>query len=214
MAREREWKFDLGGEAAALRLEARLGPAERARLQANRFFDTAGRDLRRARWALRLRAEWELDPEAALPDAGAAPVGAPARAILSLKGAREGSGAFHDRREEQVILPPAAWAMETVDARVVPASWRDLLPVAASGLVEVARFSNLRRTFPLADRWRAEVDRTDFGGGRRAWELELEIGPGDDPEEAHATLALLCGAAGISPQPQERSKLQRALEAD
>ncbi len=216
MPRERELKYDLRDEAATRRVEHALAPPVSARRQENRFFDTPARDLRRARWALRLRAEWDVAPgdDPGDPGTAAAPEAPPARVILSLKGAREGSGAFHDRREEQRELAPQAWNDPAAAAADLPAPWLALLPPLAGGLVEVARFRNLRRAHPLRGAWRVEVDRTLYADGRAAWELELEIGESDDPAVAAAALAELFARAGVAPQPQERSKLQRALEAD
>ena len=209
--KEREFKFDLVGEAQARRLEVALGAAIGARLQVNRFFDTPARDLRRARWALRLRGEWRVAPEA--PPVAAPPPRPPDRVILSVKGARRGTGAFHDRLEEQAFLAPEEWVAPGL-AVTPPPGWADVLPPLTGPLAEILRFTNLRRAFPVAGRWRAEIDRTLFADGRRAWELELEIGSQDDPGDAEAALARLCSAAGIGLRPQEKSKLERALEQD
>ncbi len=212
MTREREWKFDLGSEAAAARLEKRLGSPVDARLQENRFFDTRARDLRRERWALRLRAEWLWAAGATPPDGGLLPARVPERVILSLKGPREGAGALHERREEQVQLRPELWRTQIDPASHLPASWRGLLPAPCEALDEVVRFTNLRRTFRFGARWRAQIDRTHFGPGRRVWELELEIAPADDAEVARIALASLFDEAGVAAREQERSKLQRALD--
>ncbi len=214
MAREREFKYDLGDEAAARRVEARLGAARSARLQVNRFFDTADGRLRAGLWALRLRAEWEPVAGAGPPDDLAEPARAPARVILSLKGAREGSGPLHDRREEQLELTPGFWAREALADHDLPPAWRALLPPLEGALAERARFANLRRSYPLAGRWRAEIDRTRFGDGRQAWELEVEIGVDDDPEAARAVVEALLARAGTPPVPQGKSKLERALAPD
>jgi hypothetical protein len=207
--RERELKFDLGDEAAARRLEAVLPPALGGRRQVNRFFDTPAGELRRRCLALRLRGEWDLGP----PHAGLSPdhPGPPDRAILSLKGPRAGEGAFHDRPELQVELPPAAWGWRELDASALPVAWRSRLPELRAPLLETARFANVRRAHPLTPRWRAEVDRTEFGDGRRAWELEVEIGAADDPEAARRLVLDLLEKAGVPPRPQTRSKLERAL---
>src|SRR5512143_1393667 len=108
MDRERELKYDLGDEQATRRLEAALGRPGGARWQESRFFDSADGALGRRLWALRLRGEWLLPPDdiGAPGTPGEAPVGPPDRVILSLKGAREGAGAFHDRAELQMALPP------------------------------------------------------------------------------------------------------------
>jgi hypothetical protein len=214
MARERELKYDLGDEAATRRLEALLGPAPGGRLQVNRFFDTPDGRLRARLWALRLRAEWVVGGEVDLPGDGAAPDRAPDRVILGLKGAREGSGAFHDRQEEELERGADFWARGALAGDDLPAPWRVLLPPLREALVERARFANLRRAYPLTGAWRAEVDRTLFGGGRRAWEVEVEIGMDDDPEVARADLEALLARAGVSVVPQGKSKLERALAVD
>lgn len=211
MARERELKYDLGGEVAARRLEAQLGAATGGRLQANRFFDAADRRLRARLWALRLRAEWETGPRGEPAGGGAVPGRPPDRVILSLKGPREGSGAFHDRREEQAARDAAFWGRTALAAADLPAGWRALLPSLPERLEEFARFTNLRRTCRLTDAWRAEIDRTVFGDGRRAWELEVEIGAGDDPAAARAVVEALLARAGVPIVPQGASKLERAL---
>jgi len=215
--RERELKFDLASEAATARLEALLGDPVGGRLQVNRFFDAADGRLRRGLWALRLRGGWEVGGPTALADGGQPPGRPPDQVILSLKGAREGSGAFHDRREEQVALPARFWGRAALAADDLPPPWRALLPALPAlpeRLAEFARFTNLRRAFRLTDAWRAEVDRTRFGNGRRAWELEVEIGAADDPDAARAAVEALLGRAGVAVRPQGKSKLERALGAD
>ncbi len=226
MDRERELKYDLGDEQATRRLEAALGRAGGARWQESRFFDSADGALGRRLWALRLRGEWLLPPDAA-GDAGETPGGPPDRMILSLKGAREGAGAFHDRAELQMELPPAAWSSPGASLAALPPEWRALLAAdgvsgageaekaggEGAGLAEFARFANLRRAFPLPPCWTAEVDRTLFGDGRRAWEVEVEIGPDDDPVRMRARVEDLLARAGIPARPQERSKLERARRA-
>lgn len=217
MARERELKYDLGSEAATRRAEALLGPAPGGRLQVNRFFDTADGRLRARLWAVRLRAEWALGGDVDSPGDGTAPDRAPDRVILGLKGAREGSGAFHDRQEEEREREAAFWARGVLAIEDLPAPWRALLPPLPplrEALVERARFVNLRRTYPLTGGWRAEVDRTLFGDGRRAWEVEVEIGPDDDPEAARAALEALIARTGAPVVPQGKSKLERALAVD
>jgi hypothetical protein len=218
MARERELKYDLGGEAAARRVEALLGPAPGGRLQVNRFFDTADGRLRARLRALRLRAEWEVGGDVDLPGDWAAPDRAPDRVILGLKGARAGSGAFHDRQEEERERGADFWAREALADDDLPAPWRALLPPPllspGEALAEWARFANLRRTYPLTGAWHAEVDRTLFGDGRRAWEVEVEICIDDDPEVARAELEALLARAGVPVVPQGKSKLERALAMD
>ena len=214
MARERELKYDLGGEAATRRVDALLGPTPGGRLQVNRFFDTTDGWLRGRLWALRLRAEWEAGGDVDLPGDGAAPDRAPDRVILGLKGAREGSGAFHDRQEEELERGADFWARGALAGDDLPAPWRALLPPLGEALVERARFTNLRRAYPLTGAWRAEVDRTLFGDGRRAWEVEVEIGIDDDPETARAVLEALLARAGVPAVPQGKSKLERALAVD
>lgn len=204
--RERELKYDLGDEGATRRLEAALPPALSGRHQVNRFFDTPGGALRRRGLALRLRGEWDLGPSPVdlSPDR-------PDRVILSLKGPRAGEGAFHDRPELQAELPREAWSWRQLDAAALPAAWLSSLPEPRAPLVEAARFSNVRRAHPLTPRLRAEVDRTEFGDGRRAWELEVEIGAADDPEAARRLVCDLLARAGVPARPQPRSKLERAL---
>jgi len=218
MARERELKYDLGSEAATRRVEALLGPAPGGRLQVNRFFDTPDGRLRARLWALRLRAEWEVGGDVDLPGDGAAPDRAPDRVILGLKGAREGSGAFHDRQEEERDRGADFWARGVLAGEDLPGAWRALLPPLppspGGALVERARFTNLRRACPLTGAWRAEVDRTLFGDGRRAWEVEVEIGIDDDPEAARTELEALLARAGVPAVPQGKSKLERALAVD
>lgn len=204
--RERELKFDLGDEAAARRLEAALPPAPGGRRQVNRFFDTPDGELRRRRLALRLRGEWDLGPSRAEPSPDR-----PDRVILSLKGPRAGEGAFHDRPELQAELPPEAWGWRELDVAALPTAWLSRLPELRAPLVETARFANVRRAHPLTTRWRAEIDRTEFGDGRRAWELEVEIGAADDPETARRLVLDLLETAGVPARPQPRSKLERAL---
>lgn len=214
MTRERELKHDLGDEAATGRLEALLGEPLGGRLQVNRFFDAPDGRLRRGLWAVRLRAGWEVGGGSPLPAGGAPPARSPDQVVLSLKGAREGGGAFHDRREEQVARGGDFWARTALKPEDLPADWRGLLPPLTGLLPECARFANLRRIYRLTDAWRAEVDRTLFEDGRRAWELEVEIGGADDPEAARARVEALLARAGVAIRPQGKSKLQRALAPD
>ncbi len=209
MPRERELKYDLGDEESARRIETLLPDPAAARWQVNRFFDTPAGDLRRRRCALRLRAEWRLQR----PDEE--PAGPPAGLVLSLKGPRRGGGDLHDREEREAAAPLELWSQRSLVPADLPAAWRARLPRAAvrggAPLIEIACFENLRRTHPLPPAWQVEIDRTFFGGGRRAWEIEMEIGAAAEAEAAQAALLALLARAGVAAQPQGRSKLERAL---
>jgi len=189
---EREFKLAWADGAALERLRSALGPVPaRTVRQENHFFDTPARALRAARIALRLRDE----------DGGW---------FLTLKGPRLAqAGALSARPEEEQALEPAR-------ARALLAGTADVLAELEHGahgrteLVRTARavvgeaalrhlgaFTNERtRLGPLrlegvSTPLVLELDRTLFPGDVRAFELEVELPAGADPDAVERALRAL-----------------------
>jgi uncharacterized protein YjbK len=205
--RERELKLRVPGRAAldAVR-RAAGGDAAPAQRQRNHFFDTAGRDLARARLALRLREEGR-------------------RAFVTAKGPVEASaGAFTARAEDEVEVDA-----DTAQ-RILAGALSPLVPLAGRPLAAaIARaaagkpigcfgsFANERTRVP----WRIdtgsgrvdavlELDETAFPGERVEHEVELEIPPDVDPAAAERALRALLARAGVAGEPAP-PKLERFL---
>ena len=212
---EREFKLRIPSEDALARLCAELGGAAAAPvLQVNHFFDTPGRDLGRARLALRLREE-----------AGAA--------ALALKGpALERRGALTSRTELELALDPErarailAGTRSPLDALRASAHAATQLVQQAASAVGAARLQRLgafenerQRVGPVAFAGaRAlvfELDRTRFPGGAVELELEVELGPDADAPAVERGLAALFARLGLALEtaPSKAARFLRHLDS-
>jgi uncharacterized protein YjbK len=214
-SREIELKFRLESSAqAAALLTAVVGGAwSRAPVrQVNHFFDTAGGDLNRARYTLRLRVQegenllTAKGPERKSPDGTLSdkaederPVG-PAEAGRLLRG-------------EHSPLDALATALGAPSALL--SEMRAL--IAGQPLLHVGAFENERTSVPAALEVEGrhvpllfELDCTLLPGGRVDHEVEVELGAEGSPQVAEAVRALL-RRAGIEPRAAP-SKAQRFFE--
>jgi uncharacterized protein YjbK len=184
---ESELKLEL--DAAVYEALLALGDSGRTVEQINTFYDTPGRDLRRAGWALRLRREGE-------------------HACLTAKGGavRQADGYFVRPELEAAVGPEAAaglargFRLSRAPHDVVAAL------VEACGDVAVGPFCAFvnYRTRIEHGRWSFELDRTLIGG-LVLYELEMEgAGEGQDLRD------WLC-ARGLGFRPATRSKLAAAM---
>ncbi len=213
--REREFKVGLADAAASERLRrAAGGRADPPVLQVNHFFDSEAGDLRAASIGLRLRDEggaWtrtlkgpsSRDPETGLTDRAELEAPLPAERAEALVAGRLAPA-------ERIAALLAGCEAEPL-ARQVRTLCQDR-PIARIGAFRNrrTRVSTSLRVGGADHPVRLEFDQTEFAPGVEAFEVELELQPGD-PEAALGTaLRALFDAAGIEPLPGE-SKLVRFL---
>lgn len=216
---EREFKLRIPDEPSFAALLERLGARGAVPVrQVNHFFDTAARDLRSARIALRLRAEdgsWTLGLKG--PESG--PSG--------------GAGAFAERPEEELEV-------DSIEAEAVLAGTRCPLAALEAGLgaeplVTAARrragdapllhlgsFENERTRVgpralpgdPEGPRLVVELDRVRFPDGAVERELELEVPAGGDANATWSALERLFSSVGIAPEsvPSKAARFFRILD--
>ncbi|MFH1810157.1 MAG: CYTH domain-containing protein [Pseudomonadota bacterium] len=179
---------------------AHLGVPAAERPQHNLFVDTRDGALRAASLALRLRRE-------------------PGRGLITVKGPARRHGEVADRLEIECVVDAeqaqTLWdepdRMRALDAAPI----HHLGTLLESGpLLEVARFTNLRRSYP----WSAadqslvlEVDRTLFTDGSEDFEVEVELQDAALATPVTAALHALLDVIGVEHQAQPLSKLTRAL---
>ncbi|MBN2359606.1 MAG: CYTH domain-containing protein [Deltaproteobacteria bacterium] len=201
---ETEIKLQLDDESAWQRLCQALGPPASEVVQRNHFFDTPDGELARLKLALRVRDEGD-------------------RAWVTVKGPKQRCGDAVRRFEDEAAVEVEAWRAiargERGLDRLAAAPLAALVGrVALERLVEVVRFENLRRSYPLAVAGRdlvLEIDRTVFADGAVDCEIEVEIDDAGDAELVTAvTTAVrdLLERVGLRYRIQPRGKLTRALQ--
>lgn len=202
---ERELKLDLGSEGAFRRLLEALEWRGHPVMQVNTFFDTREADLRRNRFALRIRRE----------NGGY---------LLTLKGRRRDCGELVERLEVEC-------RMEEADARAALSGIRPLAAMDYPPLRHLARefrgpplrfdlrpictFTNERHPVTIeggAGALLLEIDRTAFGKNRVDFELEAEFPDSERYPEQRKFLRNLFRDLSLPWIVSEKSKFQKALE--
>lgn len=187
---ELKWMLDDRGHAElAHRLVAELGVGRRID-QANRFYDTPERDLRRMGASVRLRFEGD-------------------RVLVTCKRRLGADDGLHRHREWEVALPATDWERLAVQRPVtgsVPMP-EDIARAVDGRLELIGSFANLRIEHH-DDADLLCLDRTTFIGGRVDHELEIETA---DPAAARARWGARLGSWGVAWRPQHETKLQRLL---
>jgi uncharacterized protein YjbK len=199
--REIEIKLDLESFTNYLKLMGFLGQVEHEDQHINAFFDTEDRQLAKAGWGLRVRAESE-------------------RGLVTLKGERTGAGSARVRDEIEAEVRRGE-AMDVLNLRkdimsffippidYVRKEWGDIK------VAKLVHFESVRqkKPFRIGDyNYVLELDKTQFIDGSVDYELELEL-----PDESlivivEDNLRKLFASLDIPFKLQTESKLVRALK--
>lgn len=198
--REREVKLHLDDEAAWAAIRHTLGSPEAVLHQTNTYFDTRDRRLlRTGRLMVRVREE-------------------NGRIRIQAKDRVRDSVGLLESRERAADLTPEQWRRvhrTEVALSALPLELAAALGHEAGGaLYPIGSVVNRREVYRLADGYLAEVDRTEFPGGRIDFEVELELR--QVHHTAAAAVAALDAAApghGVDSLPNPRSKYARFLAA-
>jgi uncharacterized protein YjbK len=199
--REIEIKLDLESFTNYLKLMGFLGQVEHEDQHINAFFDTEDRQLAKAGWGLRVRAEG-------------------ARGLVTLKGERGGTGPARIRDEIEAEVRRGE-AMDVLNLRkdimsffippidYVRKEWGDIK------VAKLVHFESTRqkKPFRIGDyNYVLELDKTQFIDGSVDYELELEL-----PDESlivivEDNLRKLFASLDIPFKLQTESKMVRALK--
>lgn len=196
---EREFKWGLShADFQRCRTHARQqwGPGQLLR-QDNRFFDSADGKLRRHGMSIRLRRENH-------------------GLLLTCKRRLSSDQALHRQEEHETWLNTALWwavaDAPQCDASCLPlpAPVRQL--VGDEPLVNLGGFANERLQWQRADELIC-LDHSRFSAAYEDWEIEIEIAAStSDHRLRESQWREQLDAWGVTPLPQERSKLQRFIE--
>lgn len=197
---ENEIKIALGSLENYRKLIEFLEPMDNEYHQQNIFFDSEGRRLRAAGWALRVRVE-------------------ESRGLVTLKSIASRKGPVTTRKEIETEVPCSVaeklceWPQELLSLSIEPIDIliRDFGDIQ---LVPVSRFENLRRTrqMQIGNReYLLEIDRTDFSDGSTDYELEVELDDSSEADKVAGHLLRLFDSLKIPYEYQPDSKLARAL---
>lgn len=199
-ALEREIKLLLPDEAAWRRLRAALGQPVAVHRQVNTYFDTPDGRLRRSR-ALMVRIRDEDGRfEVTAKDRGARQEG--------VRSARERSEPL-DAGDVADVLG----GRRPLTSLDVPLC-RTLAAEAGGPLGPIGATVNIREVYPLQGGYVAEVDRTEFPGGRVDHEVEIELRePHHTADGARAAIAGALLEAGVPDPSPARGKYARFLES-
>lgn len=200
---ELEIKIALAAAEDHARVDRALGPACAEQRQCNIFFDTADLALRSARLGLRVRQQGNAT-------------------LLTLKGPKTEVGGAARRLEIEVEMDAEATAVfaatpgDLLSLDLAPIH-RALQTVSRQAVVEVVRFDNLRRLYPVALDGHAlelALDRTAFADGTVDFEVEVELPAelaADRVTRVCEALEALLDELGVEHRPQPHGKLARAL---
>ena len=189
---ECKWRISASDHAATRAFFRSLAGQEEGLAQSNRFYDSEAGSLRREKMSLRLRLE-------------------NTRLLLTCKrrvAARQ--GALHQQHEEECWLNSCLWTLLN-DAPVIAHGTLPLPPQARAALgqqplINMGGFENQRYQWRLGGDVLC-LDCTDFPGGHRDYEIEIELGAERDQDWWQNTLR----QAGIAIRPQPDTKLHRYL---
>lgn len=196
MTTETELKISLQNELEWQTLCAALGEPSSIVLQHNRFFDTPEGALRQHKLALRVRTQGQAS-------------------WLTLKGPKQMVHHAARRLEIEVPLEDSSANLLQLDLPPIH-ELRRRVPV--THLVEIVRFDNWRRAFPVTlagQELLLEVDRTRYANTREDFEVEVEVPGGYGAHQVSAVaseLELLLQRQKIPYRLQHESKFYRALQ--
>jgi len=197
---EIEIKLQLSSFMNYLKLVGFLGAIDSEEHHVNGFFDSEDRQLARAGWAFRVRAEDE-------------------RGLVTLKSLATPRGAALVREEiEDEIRRPVALEvlnlhMDILSLSAAPVEFvREEFP--GIKLARLIQFHNTRqkKKFKIGDYdYILEIDKTEFSDGSVDYELEIELQDVDRVEIIEDQLGKLFSSLGILYAHQGKSKFERAL---
>lgn len=201
ISHEIEIKLNLGSFTNYLKLMGFLGQTEKEERHLNAFFDTEDRQLSKAGWALRVRAENH-------------------RGLITIKSiAKESGSAFIRQEVESEItrskaLDILALQSDVMDQPVLPVEYL-IEKVGRLDVMILVKFENVRQKkfFKIADfNYLLEIDKTEFGDGSVDYELEVELPDISRVETVDDNLRRIFSSLAIPYQVQTESKFARALK--
>jgi uncharacterized protein YjbK len=197
---EIEIKLQLTSFTDYLKLVGFLGQIESEEHQVNGFFDTEDRQLAKAGWAFRVRAEDR-------------------RGLVTIKSISTRTGMAVIRQEIEAEIPRGT-AMEALNLHtdvlaleIMPVQFikRDFPNIQLAKLIQ---FNNTRqkKLFRIGDNnFLLEVDKSEYSDGSVDYELEVELNDTKQIEVVEDHLRKLFGSLGIPFERQAESKFSRAL---
>ena len=198
---EIEIKLNLGSFTNYLKLMGFLGQTEKEERHLNAFFDTEDRQLSKAGWALRVRAE-------------------NTRGLVTIKSIAKESGSAFIRQEVEaeitrsVALDILALQSDVMNQPVLPIEYL-IEKIGRLDVMILVKFENLRQTkaFKIADHnYLLEIDKTEFGDGSVDYELEVELPDISRVETVDTGLRRVFSSLAIPYEVQSESKFARALK--
>lgn len=201
ISREIEIKLDLGSFTNYLKLMGFLGQIEKEERHLNAFFDTEDRQLSKAGWALRVRAENK-------------------RGLITIKSiAKESRSAFIRQEIEAEIsrstaLDIMALQLNVMDQPVLPVEYL-IEKIGKLDVMILVKFENLRqmKSFKIDGfSFLFEIDKTEFGDGSVDYELEVELSDISRVETVDDNLRKVFLSLAIPFEVQTESKFARALK--
>ena len=197
---EIEIKLQLRSFTDYLKLVGFLGQIENEEHQLNGFFDTEDRQLAKAGWAFRVRAENR-------------------RGLITIKSISKQAGMAVIRQEIEAEITRGA-AMDVLNLHTDPLSL-EIMPVQfimrdfpKIQLAKLIQFNNTRqkKLFRIGDtNYLLELDKSEYSDGSVDYELEVELNDTKQIEVVEDHLRKLFGSLGIPFERQAESKFSRAL---
>jgi uncharacterized protein YjbK len=198
---EIEIKLDLGSFTNYLKLIGFLGQIDHEEKQINSFFDSEDRQLSKAGWALRIRAENN-------------------RGLVTIKSIPSEKGLAVVRQEIEAEIPRGQ-ALDVINLRqdvlglqVMPVEFIRG-KVGETALSRLVLFENTRqkKVFRIGDyNYLLEIDKTEYNDGSVDYELELELQDTANLQVIESSLMKLFASLDIPFVHQTLSKFHRALE--
>ena len=201
MSSEIEIKLNLESFTNYLKLRGFLGQTEKEERHLNAFFDTEDRQLSKAGWALRVRAENH-------------------RGLITIKSIARESGSTFIRQEVEseitrsMALDILALQTDVMHQPVLPIEYL-IDKIGRLDVMILVKFENLRqkKIFKISDfNYVLEIDKTEFGDGSVDYELEVELPDINRLETVDDNLRRIFSSLAIPYQVQTESKFARALK--
>ena len=199
--KEIEIKLALSSFTDYLKLIGFLGQIEQEEHHTNIFFDTEDRQISKAGWALRVRADQK-------------------QGLVTIKsiGSKEGLAVIREEIESKISRSDAIDIMNDpdsiIDLELMPIEYLKKKVKLKENLKQLVKFENIRqkKLFRLGDyNYLLEIDKTSYNDGSTDYELEVELNNRDLLEVVEENLRKIFASLDISFTPQKKSKFHRAL---